>query len=230
MSNSDSHIWPGTPQRRSSLAERLLARILLLCGLGLGPAALAGMQDCEWALTGEAGDRPGQTRQQTKRELREELARKLKQFDDCMARTGDGLGGDGLGKDGAEGSAGDSGERMASAANPTQAGAPASVEGSGEDADGEGREVAAQPAAPPKDPAGPFDPASPPPAADPPDAADPPPEVVSAGRPQGAGENPQPALVEDDLARLIREAAEKETDPARRAALWEQYNSYVKTL
>ena len=230
MSNADSHIWPGTPQRRSSLAERPLAHILLLCGLGLGPSALAGMQDCEWALTGEAGDRPDETRQQTKRELREELARKLKQFDDCMARIGDGLGEDGLGKDGAEDSAGNSGERLASAANPTQAGAPASVEGSGEDADEEGRQVAARPAAPSEDPADPSNPASPPPAADPPDAADPPPEVVSAGRPQGAGENPRPALVEDDLARLIREAAEKETDPARRAALWEQYNSYVKTL
>lgn len=175
------------------------------------------MQDCDWTLTGKAADRPGET----KRELREELARKLKQFDDCMAQAGVG---DAAG-------AGDSGEGVDGkgqevAAPPASSpGEPASSPGASQPA-----AVAAQPASLPEEPGPPFDPASPLPPADPPGSADPPPEVVSAGRPQGAGENPQLALVEDDLARLIREAAEKETDPVRRAALWEQYNSYVKTL
>ena len=35
-------------------------------------------------------------------------------------------------------------------------------------------------------------------------------------------------LVEDDVARMIREAAENETDPEIKTALWEQYNNYVK--
>ena len=35
-------------------------------------------------------------------------------------------------------------------------------------------------------------------------------------------------LVEDDVARMIREAAENETDPEMKKALWEQYNNYVK--
>ena len=35
-------------------------------------------------------------------------------------------------------------------------------------------------------------------------------------------------LVEDDVARMIREAAENETNPEMKKALWEQYNNYVK--
>ena len=36
--------------------------------------------------------------------------------------------------------------------------------------------------------------------------------------------------MEDDVARILREAAEKETDPTRRAALWKEYENYVKNL
>ena len=45
---------------------------------------------------------------------------------------------------------------------------------------------------------------------------------------------PQPALradrraEEDDVARMIREAAEQETDPERRKALMEQYDAYLE--
>lgn len=38
------------------------------------------------------------------------------------------------------------------------------------------------------------------------------------------------AKVEDDVARMIREAAEQETDPARRKALMVQYDAYVRNL
>ena len=34
---------------------------------------------------------------------------------------------------------------------------------------------------------------------------------------------------EDDVARMIREAAEEETDPERRRALLEQYEEYMKS-
>ena len=334
MNNVNPHIWPGA-RRRNALAQRLLGGALLLCGLGLAPAALAGMQDCDWMPTGETGQeteqelsrkrkqfddcmartggglsgngdgavgsageasgalasagrpqgagnapqpvlveddvarlireaaeketdpvhqaalweqyngyvetlwtptgetgpRPGEAGQKTEQELREELARQLKQFDKSMAQIGDGDG-DGLGEDGdgTGASAGDSADLMASGADPAQAGDPASIEDSAEDADAAGREVAARPASPTGDSAKPFEPASSLPAVVPSRSEDQPREVASAGRPQGAGDAPRKALVEDDVARLIREAAEKETDPVRQAALWEQYNSYVKTL
>ena len=253
MSNANPHLWPSA-RRRNALAGRLLAGALLLCGLGLGPeaASAGGPQEAGdaprpvlaedevarlireaaeketdpahraalweqyinyvetlWALAAESGHRPGEAGQKTERELREELARKLKQFDESMARVGDGDGG-GLGKDGD--------------------GAGASAGDSAEDADAAGREVAARPASPSGDSAEPFETASALPAAVPPGSTGQPPEVASAGRPQGAGNAPRPGLVEDDVARLIREAAEKETDPVRQAALWEQYNSYVKNL
>ncbi len=35
---------------------------------------------------------------------------------------------------------------------------------------------------------------------------------------------------EDDVARMIREAAEQETDPARKKALMEQYDAYLENL
>ncbi len=38
------------------------------------------------------------------------------------------------------------------------------------------------------------------------------------------------AKVEDDVARMIREAAEQETDPERRKALMEQYDAYVRNI
>ena len=53
---------------------RLPSGALLPCSLGLGPSALAGMQDCDWVPTGGTG-------QQIERKLREELACRLKQFD-----------------------------------------------------------------------------------------------------------------------------------------------------
>ena len=183
-----------------------------------------------WTQTGETGRRPGEAGQKTEQELREELARKLKQFDESTAQIGDG---DGLGKDGdgTGASAGDSADLMASGADPAQAGDPAGIGGSAEDADAAGREVAVRPASPTGDSAKPLEPASPLPAVVPSRSeGQPPREVASAGRPQGAGDAPRKALVEDNVARLIREAAEKETDPVRQAALWEQYNSYVKTL
>lgn len=48
-----------------------------------------------------------------------------------------------------------------------------------------------------------------------------------SGRPSGSVRT-SPA--EDDIARILREAAESETDPSRRAALWEEYENYVKNL
>ena len=37
-------------------------------------------------------------------------------------------------------------------------------------------------------------------------------------------------LVEDDVAKLLREAAEKETDPKLKKELWDQYNAYMQSL
>ena len=37
-------------------------------------------------------------------------------------------------------------------------------------------------------------------------------------------------VAEDDIARILREAAEKETDPTRKAALQEEYENYVNNL
>ena len=37
-------------------------------------------------------------------------------------------------------------------------------------------------------------------------------------------------LVEDDVAKLLREAAEKETDPKLKQELWDQYNAYMQSL
>ncbi len=37
-------------------------------------------------------------------------------------------------------------------------------------------------------------------------------------------------LVEDDVAKLLRDAAEKETDPKLKQELWDQYNTYMQSL
>ena len=41
---------------------------------------------------------------------------------------------------------------------------------------------------------------------------------------------PRTSPAEDDIARILREAAEKETDPDRQAALWKEYENYVQNL
>ena len=46
----------------------------------------------------------------------------------------------------------------------------------------------------------------------------------------GERERVRANVVEDDVARILREAAEQEPDPTRKAALWEEYDKYVKNL
>lgn len=50
--------------------------------------------------------------------------------------------------------------------------------------------------------------------------------TAASGRP-GAGEHRAPAVDEDIVARQLREAAEKETDPVLREKLWKEYEAYL---
>ena len=188
-----------------------------------GSAAAEGFSGCDWTIVSETGNRSGQSRDEVANQLSEEFAIKLKQFDDCAERleseqasanAGDSnlgaAGGDGSGQ-GDSGSQG-SGGRGTREEQQVAEGGPSGSEASTADstaAEASQRQtgVAAGPPTGQRSKARSTE--------------------SAAGR---SGRQPRTSPAEDDIARILREAAEKETDPDRQAALWKEYENYVQNL
>ena len=178
---------------------------------------------CDWTIVSETGDRSVESREEVEERLHTELAIKLRQFDACtehlrasQGKAGAGAaGGSGAATGGTGALAPGGGERGADAgASPDQV-AQGATDAARDSVASIGREqpeghstVGAKGRT---------------------DIPQPSPGRVE----QGSGSAREPlrqSSVEDDVARILREAAEKETNPERRAALWEEYENYVKNL
>lgn len=188
-----------------------------------GPSGADGFSGCDWTIVSDRGNRAGQSRDEVANELAEELAVKLRQFDECAERLGSGqaeassaeasaaAAGGGSGGQGASGSngggEGGAGGEMERVAQSEPSGSKAGgADAAGSMANGRRTGEAVEP------PAGRRSTAS---------------RAEDAGR---SGGMPRTRPPEDDIARILREAAEKETDPSRQAALWEEYENYVRNL
>jgi len=189
-----------------------------------GVAAAEEFSGCDWAIASETGNRLGQSRDEVANQLAEDLAIKLKQFDDCAermmnaqaganaaasSRTGAGGGGSRQGGSGSQGGGGSgAGEEQAQAAQgePSDPKASAAVATGSVASRGQTDGVAGSMAGR-RSTASESEP--------------------KAGR---SGRQPRTSPAEDDIARILREAAEKETDPDRQAALWQEYDNYVQNL
>lgn len=201
----------------------------LCCAIG-SPNAFSDLDECDFPVTGDVGNRQGQTKDEAKEELVRELAMKLRQFDRCLDRqkaiagtaAGDAAsraaegGRTGVASSGHGGqNPGNRAERSSpGGGTPERAGDPIAAVG---DEAGTGRGG--------QSPDFPTGPAS----SDPVAAAGGAAPTEGLGRPGGSAGVPD-NVVEDDVARILREAAERETDPTRRAALWREYENYVKNL
>ncbi|MYF12668.1 MAG: hypothetical protein F4229_17130 [Gammaproteobacteria bacterium] len=156
-------------------------------------------------------------------QLSEEFAIKLKQFDDCAERleteqasanAGDSnlgaAGGDGSGQgdSGSQGSGGSGTREEQQVAEGEPSGSEASTaDSTAAEASQRQTGVAAGPPTGQRSKARSTE--------------------SAAGR---SGRQPRTSPAEDDIARILREAAEKETDPDRQAALWKEYENYVQNL
>lgn len=210
-----------------------------LCVVGCALLALSGTQSreavassaeadgfsgCDWTIVSDSGNRAGQSRDEVANYLAEELAVKLKQFDECAEQLGPGqadasstdasvaAAGGGGGGQGVSGSNGGGESGAGGELEQVAQGGPSGSKASGAQATGSassGRQTGA--------------------AAEPPVG-----RRSTASRTEDAagrsGGKPRTDPAEDDIARILREAAEKETDPSRQAALWEEYENYVKNL
>ena len=189
-----------------------------------GSAAAEGFSDCDWSIVSEGKNRSGQSRDEVANQLSEEFAIKLKQFDDCAERMGT-----------AQASANAVDSNLTAAEGDGSGQVESASRGSGGSEAGEEQEQVAK-----GEPSGSNDSTA--------DAAGSPasrPETGGtassiAGRRSTtsgsesvvgrSGMQPRTSPNEDDIARILREAAEKETDPDRRAALWKEYENYVQNL
>ncbi len=206
-----------------------IALAALCCAIG-SPNVFGDLDDCDFLVTSDVGNRQGQTKDEAKEELVRELAIKLRQFDRCLDRqkTTAATAAGGAASQAAEGgrtgvaSSGHGGQNPGNGAErsspggstPEQAGDPviAVSDAAGTGRGGQSRGL-------------PTGPASSDPVAASGGAA----RTEGLGRPGGSAGVPD-SVVEDDVARILREAAERETDPTRRAALWKEYENYVKNL
>ena len=206
-----------------------IAFAALCCAIG-SPNAFGDLDECDFPVTSDVGNRQGQTKDEAKEELVRELAMKLRQFDRCLDRqrtaaataVGDAAsqaaegGRTGVASSGHGGqNPGNGAERRSPGGGaPEQAGDPIAAVG---DEAGSGRNGQSRgfPAGPPSSDrvAGAAGGA----------------RAAGSGMPGGSARVPD-NVVEDDVARILREAAERETDPTRRAALWKEYENYVKNL
>lgn len=206
-----------------------IAFAALCCAIG-SPNAFSDLEECEFPVTSDVGNRQGQTKDEAREELVRELAVKLRQFDRCLDRqkATAATATVGAASQAAEGgrtgiaSSGHGGQNPGDSVEETRPG-------------GGTPELAGDPIAAVGDEAGtgrgeqsqelPTGPASSEPVA----AAGAAARTEGLGRPGGSARVPD-NVVEDDVARILREAAERETDPTRRAALWKEYENYVKNL
>ena len=155
------------------------------------------------------------TRQDVDTNITDDLAAKLRQFDEWTV--------DGEGQTAAEAA-----QQAALAAQQAAAAAAASGGASGAHGGaGSGMAAAGDPGSGSHRPsAGPFDPNA---------SGNPTGGLVTQSTGPGTPQQMPPARAdrrakEDDVARMIREAAEQETDPQRRRELMDQYDAYVDSL
>ena len=221
------------PARRLPVAAtrviHAIAFAALCCAIG-SPNAFSDLNECDFPVTSDVGNGQSQTKEETKAELIRELALKLRQFDRCLDRekttaaTAAGGGASQAAEGGSAGVAssghggqnpGNGAERMSpDGGAPEQAGDPIAAVGdeAGMGRGGQSRGLPTGPAS-----------------SDPVAAAGGAARTDGLGKPGGSAGVPD-NVVEDDVARILREAAERETDPTRRAALWKEYENYVKNL
>ena len=212
-----------------SLATLAIAFLSVCWAIG-SSSAFGDLNDCDWTVTSDTGDKYDKTKDEVEKGLVRELAIKLRQFDRCLDRD----------PANASNAAEDS-------ASPASDGGQTSVANSGNGGQNPGDGVGQD-----RPDTGAFEQAG-----DPSASANK--EAVPVGNGEGAHEPAGHAtsdavastaiavqadetampggrktvrdnVVEDDVARILREAAEKETDPTRRAALWKEYENYVKNL
>ena len=206
-----------------------IACLSVCCAIG-SPSAFGDLNDCDFPVTSDFGNNQSQTKEEVEAELVRELAMKLRQFDRCLDRqkatagstAGDSASASADGGPAGVASSGSGGQNPGDGIERTrpgggtheQAGDPVADAGNAGDAvrGGQRQGLPTGPAAP-----GPVAAAS--------EASRP----ERPGRP-GGGPSVPDNVVEDDVARILREAAEQETDPTRRAALWKEYENYVKNL
>ena len=227
-----------SPWQKSLVAPRALRRLALLrlaialapvcCALGAA-SAFGDIDGCDMPPPASADAKHPQTQDEIERELVRQLAIKLRQFDECLdqelanssspAQTSAAAAPGGQTQI-ANGDGG--GQNPGDGAGQNRAGDPArewpggTIASAGNDAASGGNERRTGV------PAGRTAPG----------AAAPATGASRGGKPampsaQGTGRDD---VVEDDIARILREAAEQETDPTRRAALWKEYQNYVKSL
>ena len=261
------------PPQGLSVSCALGVVLLVFGGAPSTEAAADELSECDWTIVSDAADRSGQSREEVEDQLLEELAIKLKQFDECtermassqadagadagavadadafanpdaLADVGGGAGSDSradeqgqyqrrdqAGRD-ARGRADDwtAGEEVAGSPTMgsqrvTRAGRPRTDERYPRADERYPRTDDRYPRADDRYPR--ADERYPTAGERYPRAGTERGTAHQAGRPSGSVRT-SPA--EDDIARILREAAESETDPSRRAALWEEYENYVKNL
>ena len=231
-------LCPGSPQQKSRVVPSALRQLALLrlaialapvcCALGAA-SAFGDIDDCDMPPPASADAKHAQTQDEIERELVQQLAIKLRQFDECLdqelansSSSAQASAAAAPGRQTQIANGGGGGQNPGDGAGQNRAGSQArerpggAIADAGNDAASGGNErrtgVPAGHTAP-----GPAAPAT---------------GVSRGGKPampsgRGTGRD---SVVEDDIARILREAAEQETDPTRRAALWKEYENYVKSL
>ena len=195
---------------------------VLACDLASSPSGFSDVGDCDWTITSDTADGSSQTKGEVEDELVRELAIKLRQFDRCIDQTPSGPSSSN--EHSAAGMYGATGTAVAHMESTGQNSQNRRTLGKAGDT-GTNAEVT------------------------PTQASDrgttdkhrshsvsmsTPSAVETAMREDSS--NPDRTkriprdVVEDDVARILREAAEQETDPTRRTALWAEYENYVKNL
>ena len=179
------------------------------------PAAAQSAEDDEFRVESRRIEDYQGTREDVQATITDDLATKLRQFDEWTV--------DGEDKTAAEAAQ----QAAARAAAEARAAAAAAGGGQGGAAGGAGSTAAANAGAGPSGPnALPFDPN----AAQTPTGAQAANPTVRGGQGQSPPTRPDRRSKEDDVAQMIREAAEQETDPQRRQELMDQYEAYMDSL
>ena len=206
-----------------------VAFVSVCCAIS-SPNAVSDLDERDFPVTGDVGNRQSQTKDEAEAELVRELAKELQQFDRFLDRqkatagtpAGDSVSQAADARGAAVASSGDGGQNPGDGVERTlpgggtlkRAGDPIAAVGdeSGTERDGQSLGLPTGPAT-----------------SDPVAAATGTARTEGPGRPGGSAGVPE-NVMEDDIARILREAAQRETDPTRRAALWKEYENYVKNL
>ena len=220
------------PERRrrshgSGLRVMQAVALVSVCCAINSPNAFSDLNNCDFPIASDVGNEQSQTKDETEAELVQELAIKLRQFDRCLDRE----------KTAASTPAGDSASQ---AADGGRAGVASS--GNGRQNPGSGVEPTRPVGGAPGRPGDPIATVGMEPGTGRdgqnqglptgPATSGPVTGVPAKEGPGKRGESVRVPdnVVEDDVARILREAAARETDPTRRAALWKEYENYMNNL